>query len=121
MKNKTKTAPKWGTVEWIVAYPYSKMDRKRRLRAEKAVDQVALKALKEGPHTCCLFSKLDKIMDEYEVKLAKSDMKRFERALLTVSSYENAVYDCAFAELLFKAWNLNNDGMVLDGRKGFCK
>lgn len=121
MKNNTKTAPKWGTVEWIIAYPYSKMDRKRRLRAEKAVDQAALKALKEGPHTCCLLSKLDKVMDEYKVTFAKSDMKRFEGALLTVSSYETAVYDCAFAELLSKAWNLETGGLTLDGRKGFCR
>lgn len=31
--NTKKTeAPKWGTKEWIAAYPWSKMDRKRRRR-----------------------------------------------------------------------------------------
>lgn len=121
MKNKTKTAPKWGTVEWIIAYPYSKMDRKRRLRAEKAVDQAALKALKEGPHTCCLSRKMYDTAKAYGVNLTKKDAERLVKALETVSSYENAIYDCAFAELLSKAWNLNTDGLVLDGRKGFCK
>lgn len=26
------TAPKWGTKEWIAAYPWSRMDRKRKRR-----------------------------------------------------------------------------------------
>lgn len=31
------TAPKWGTKEWIAAYPWSKMDRKRKQRVMAAL------------------------------------------------------------------------------------
>ena len=115
------TAPKWGTLEWNMAYPYSRMDRKRRRRAEKAVDQEALKALKEGPHTCCLSRKMYATAKAYGVNLAKKDAERLVKAFETVSGYENAIYDCAFADLLGKAWKIGTAGVKLDGKKGFCK
>ena len=116
-----RTAPKWGTLEWITAYPYSRMDRKRRRRAEKAVDQEALKALEEGPYTCCLSRKMRYTAKAYGVNLAKKDAERLVKALATVSSYENAIYDCAFAALLGKAWKIDTTGVTLDGGKGFCR
>lgn len=105
-KQKTKVAPKWGTKEWIAAYPYSKMDRKRRARAKKAVGPEFMKEFTEGPHTCCLLDKLDKLMNKYGVELAKSDMARFEKALIAVSAYEAAVYDEVFGRKLAQVWGL---------------
>lgn len=115
------TAPKWGTLDWIMAYPHSRMDRKRRRRAEKAVDQEALKALKEGPHACCLSRKMYATAKAYGVGLAKKDTERLVKAFETVAGYEDAIYDCAFADLLGKAWKVDTAGVKLDGRKGFCK
>lgn len=116
-----RTAPKWGTLEWIMAYPHSRMDRKRRRRAEKVVDQEALKALKEGPHTCCLVRKMLATAKAYGVNLAKEDTERFVKALEAVDGYECAIYDRAFADLLGKAWRIDTAGIMLDGRKGFCR
>jgi len=105
-EQKTKTAPKWGTKEWLAAYPYSKMDRKRRARARKAVGPEFMEEFTEGPHTCCLLVKIDKLMTKYGVRLAKSDMARFEKALATVSDYEAAVYDEVFGRKLAQVWGL---------------
>lgn len=123
MKKANHNAPKWGTLEWIMAYPHSRMDRKRRRRAEKAVDQDALRALKEGPHTCCLSQKIFATAKAYGVVLAKKDAERLAKALETVAGYENAIYDCAFTDLMIKAWKVDvgPGKLVLDGRKGFCK
>lgn len=105
-EQKTKTAPKWGTKEWLAAYPYSKMDRKRRARARKAVGPEFMEEFMEGPRTCCLLDKLDKLMTKYGVRLAKSDMARFEKALAAVSDYETAVYDEVFGRKLAQVWGL---------------
>lgn len=101
-----KAAPKWGTAEWIRTYRFSKMDRKRRARAKKAVGPEFMKEFTEGPHTCCLLVKIDKLMTKYGVRLAKSDMAKFEKALVAVSDYEAAVYDEMFGRKLAQVWGL---------------
>lgn len=107
MKNDSKkTAPKWGTKEWLVAYPWSQMDRKRRARVKKAIGEEAWKEIAEGPHTCCLLTKLEKVMDGNSVVLAKKDRQALEKALCTVSKYEMAIYDAAIASKLAAAWKL---------------
>ena len=103
---KEATAPKWGTKEWLVAYPWSQMDRKRRARVRKAIGEEAWKEIAEGPHTCCLLTKLEKVMDGNNVVLAKKDQQAFEKALCTVSRYEAVVYDAAIASKLAAAWKL---------------
>ena len=120
-ETRNRNAAQWGSIQWIMTYPYSRMDRKRRRRAEKAVDQEALKALREGPHTCCLSRKMLATAKAYGVNLAKKDTERLVKALETVGGYENAIYDCAFADLLGKAWRIDTAGITLDGRKGFCR
>lgn len=106
MANEQKAAPKWGTKEWLAAYPYSRMDRKRRARAKKAVGPEFMKEFTEGPRTCCLLVKLDRLMTKYGVGLAKSDRAKFEKALIAVSDYEAVVYDAVFASKLAQVWGL---------------
>ena len=106
MANGQKTTPKWGTKEWLAAYPYSKMDRKRRARAKKAVGSEFMEEFMEGPRTYCLLVKLDKLMTKYGVGLAKADWAKFEKALVAVSDYEVAVYDAVFASKLAQVWGL---------------
>ena len=55
----------------------------------------------------------------YGVVLAKKDAERLAKALETVAGYENAIYDCAVADLLGRAWKIDTAGTTLDGRKGF--
>ena len=101
-----KAAPKWGTAEWIKTYRFSTMDRKRRARVKKAIGEEAWKEIVEGPHTCCLLTKLEKVMDGNNVVLAKKDQQAFEKALCTVAKYETVVYDAAIASKLAAAWKL---------------
>ena len=105
-KEKKSAAPKWGTKEWLVAYPWSQMDSKRRARVRKAIGEEAWREIAEGPHTCCLLAKLEKVMDGNNVVLAKKDQQAFEKALCTVSEYEMVVYDAAIASKLAAAWKL---------------
>ena len=92
---KEATSPKRGTKEWLVAYPWPQMDRKRRARVKKATGEEAWKEIAEGPHTCCLLTKLEKVMDGNDVVLDKNDQQEFEKALRTVSKYETVVYGAA--------------------------
>jgi hypothetical protein len=103
---KEANAPKWGTKEWLAAYPYSTMDRKRRARAKKAVGPEFMEEFTEGPRTCCLLDKLDKLMTKYGVGFAKADRAKFEKALVAVSDYEAVVYDAVFAAKLAQVWGL---------------
>lgn len=101
-----KAAPKWGTAEWIRTYRFSTMDRKRRARVRKAIGEREWEELLDGPHTCCLTMKLDKVIDAFGIKLGKKNMQTLERALVTVSAFEKAIYDEAVAFMLAKAWKV---------------
>lgn len=103
---KVATAPKWGTKEWIDAHPWSQMDSKRRARVRKAIGEDAWKEVTEGPHMCCLLTKLEKVRDGNDVALSKKDLLELERAVCTVLKYESAVYDAAVASKLAAAWKL---------------
>jgi hypothetical protein len=104
---KEANAPKWGTKEWIVAYPWSQMDRKRRSRVMKAIGEEAWKDITEGPHTCCLLMKFEEVMNGNNIVLAKKDQQAFEKALCTVSKYEVAIYDELIGKKLAAAWKLS--------------
>lgn len=107
METKKKSnAPKWGTKEWLGAYPWSQMDRKRRARVRKAIGEDAWKEIAEWPHTCCLLTKLEKVMDGNNVVLAEKDYQAFKKALCTVSKYEVAIYDEVISRKLAAAWKL---------------
>lgn len=97
---------KWGTAEWLVAFPLSRMDRKRRVRAIKAVGAEAYGKLNEGPRACCLASRLSAVMKDGGIGLPAKDKAKLEAALNTVADYETAIYDAAFAGLLAKAWGI---------------
>lgn len=104
--NAAKAAPKWGTAEWIKTYRFSTMDRKRRARVRKAIGEKEWEELVSGPHACCLMTKLDKILDTFGIELGKKNMQALERALVTVSEFEKAIYDEAIASMLARAWKL---------------
>ena len=103
---KEANTPKWGTKEWLVAYPWSQMDRKRHARVRKAIGEDAWREIAEGPHMCDLRTKLEDVMGGNNVVLAKKDQQAFEKALCTVSKYEVAIYDAVIASKLAKAWKL---------------
>lgn len=103
---KTKNAARWGTPNWIATWPWSRMDRKRRRRAERAVGEETVKDLKSGPFTCCLMSRLETVMSKYGVRLPAKVQKKLETALLTASGIERDIYDEAFGRALATAWRI---------------
>lgn len=105
-KERGKNAAAWGSLNWIFTYPYSKMDRKRRKRAERAVGPEVMADLHKGPFTCCLVERMHDVMQKYNVSLDKKSQARLEKAVLTVSYTENCLYDAAFGQALAKAWGL---------------
>ena len=106
-KQEEKGAPaKWGTLDWIKEHKYSSMDRKRRARVRKAIGEEAWQKLIDGPYTCCLATKLDKVIDEFDLELGKKNERELGNALRTVSEFEAAIYDEAIGVLLARAWGL---------------
>lgn len=106
METKKANAPKWGTKEWLVAYPWSQIDRRRRARVRKAIGDDAWREIAEGPHMFRLKAKLETVMDGNNVVFAKKDRQAFEKALHTLSNYETVIYDAAIASKLAVAWKL---------------
>lgn len=105
-KTKGKDAAKWGSANWIATYPWSRMDRKRRARAERAVGEETVKDLKAGPFTCCLMTRLEQVMDKYGVPISKPAQRKLEKLLLDLSAIERAIYDAAFGSALAKKWGV---------------
>ena len=79
---KEAAAPKWGTMEWLAAYPWSQTVVRSQARVGKAIGEDAWKEVAEGPHACGPLAKPDKVVDGNDVALAKKDMLAFRRALL---------------------------------------
>lgn len=105
-KSKNKKAAQWGTPEWILAYPFSKMDRKRRARAIKAVGPEVMEDLRRGPHTCCLCERICEVLNKYSIKLSKAELARLTKTIGAMADLEVGIYDGVFGAALAKAWKL---------------
>lgn len=103
-----KAAPKWGTAEWIRAYRFSKMDRKRRARVKKAISGEDFDDLFASgrPHVCCLAKAVDGVMERYGIKLAKKDAEKVSRAFDAIADFEVGLYDEAVGKALARAWKV---------------
>lgn len=105
----SKNAATWGTIQWIQTFPYSRMDRKRRKRAEKAVEKAfpgLLGMWRQRPHTCCVQDALNIVLEQFRISLCRSHLNQLNKALRTVAQFESAIYDEAFGQALKKAWGL---------------
>lgn len=107
-QSKSPNASQWGSLQWLEAYRYSDMDKRRKARAEAAVGDKFMKSFKKGPDSVQLMEKLDSMMTTHGVKLTEADMKRFAGALAVVRDYEIAIYDAVFASALGKVWHVGD-------------
>lgn len=97
-----KTAPKWGTKEWIAAYPWSRMDRKRKRRVIAALpkergDLLAQDAGKVPFLHACVAGTL------FE---SKKTADRVCRLMNTIDVSAVEVLDAVAATWLMEAWGL---------------
>lgn len=104
---KSKNAAPWGTPNWIATYPYSRMDRKRRKRAERAAGAEAVDDIFGGPSVCESIEEIARLCERYGVTLAKSAESRMRKSLAVLADVEAAVRDAAFGSALAKAWGLS--------------
>ena len=106
-----KTTPKWGTREWIAAYPWSRMDRKRRRRVIAALpkERGDLLAQYAGKvpylHACVANTPFG----------SRKDAERVCRMLNLADSTAAKVMDAVVAAWLTEAWGLRTD--AAKGRK----
>ena len=101
-KKTEQAAPKWGTKEWIAAYPWSKMDRKRRRRVIAALpkergDLLAQDAGKVPFLHACMANTL------FESKKA---IEHVCKLLDTIDASAVKVLDAVVAAWLTEAWGL---------------
>ena len=109
MKRKT-SSPKWGTREWIAAYPWSEMDKNRRRRVKKFLgpnswavrfietgmvgsipDEVRHLKKALGLKHCTLLHSWKEIMD-------------LDKAIVTVDNFYKMVVDCLVECDLTERW-----------------
>lgn len=103
---KSKDAARWGTPNWIATWPWSKMDRKRRKRAERAVGPEFMADFNKGPYTCCVANRIEAMKSKYGIALPAKVQNKLEKALLTVNDIEHQIYDEAFGRALATAWRI---------------
>lgn len=103
---KSKNAAPWGTLNWIATYPYSRMDRKRRKRAERAVGEKTVEDILKGPTFCGAAMELARVCGKYGVAMSKSAERKLTKSLDVMLGLQAAVRDAAFGRALAKAWGL---------------
>ena len=110
-KTKRKTAPKWGTLEWIVAHPYSEMDRKRRKRAVAVVSgcpslKAALAKWRQARTVLDVCEDLNGLMTDVGLRTPEKFQKACDKAFASALGAETVIRDHVFGKMLASAWNL---------------
>lgn len=108
MKNGKNAAP-WGTPNWIATFPYSRMDRKRRKRAERVVGEETVKDIFGGPSVAKLLPEYRRIAERYcgTLLFPKKLVDKVHKALRTLDDFEIVLLDKVFGHALAKAWGLD--------------
>lgn len=129
MKKTAKKAPKWGTEEWITAYPWSKMDKDRRRRVRKAL------GLNGNPEILEVVDRLAKLvkctvgaLSERCYDMSVADVEELKTAVERLNAFANRSVNTLVACELARKWHLTCDGECTDhcksGKctcKGKCK
>lgn len=102
-----KAAPKWGTREWIAAYPWSRMDRKRRRRVIAALPKergdLLAQDVRKVPylHACTAITRFS----------SKKGAERVRKTLDLVDSTAAKIMNAIVAAWLMEAWGLRADAV----------
>lgn len=101
-KKTEQVAPKWGTKEWIAAYPWSQMDRKRRRRV------IAVLPKERGDLLAQDVGKVSYLHDCMANTLfgSKKDIERVCKLLDLADSTAVKVMDAVVAAWLTETWGL---------------
>lgn len=127
-RNKAKS-PKWGTEEWIVAYPWSKMDKDRRRRVRKEL------GFKGNPEILAVENRLAKLvkctmetLSKRNIDMSVADAEELKSAVECLQTFANLAVDTFVSYELARKWHLTCDGECTDhcksGKctcKGKCK
>lgn len=105
---KGKNAAPWGTPDWIATFPYSRMDRKRRKRAERVVGAATVKDIFGGPSVAKLLPEYRRVAEKYcrSAMLPKKLVDEVYKALRTLDDFEITLLDKAFGCALAAKWGL---------------
>ena len=129
MKKTANKAPKWGTEEWITAYPWSKMDKDRRRRVRKVL------GLNGNPEILEVVDRLAKLvkctvgaLSKRRYDMSAADVEELKTAVERLNAFANRSVHTLVAYELCRKWNLTCDGECMDhcksGKctcKGKCK
>lgn len=129
MSSNNAKAPKWGTEEWITAYPWSKMDKDRRRRVRKEL------GLNGNPEILEAVGRLVKLvgctmraLSERRYDMSVADVEELKTAVERLNAFANRSVNTIIACELARKWHLACDGECTDhcksGKctcKGKCK
>lgn len=117
-ENQVAKAPKWGTQEWVTAYPWSKMDKDRRRRVRKALGDIDITAPTGGTAHDYVDSLLEGLKAA-KVVVATSVIKDVYKAADKVDNFMVCVRDVLVAAALYRCWGLpmNKGGKICDSKK----
>ena len=121
MKKTAKKAPKWGTEEWVVAYPWSKMDKDRRRRVRKEL------GINGNPEILEVEGRLAKLvkctmetLSKRNIDMSVADVEELKSAVECLHAFANLAVDAFVSYELGRKWNIGCDGKCKDGGKCSC-
>lgn len=103
-QNQDAKAPKWGTEEWIMAYPWSKMDKNRRFRVRKVLIDEDDSLFETDGGAVEYIDYLCEILAKANVKVPKRFVDKTKIAAVQVDNFMTCMRDELIAQLLRKHW-----------------
>lgn len=103
-QNQDAKAPKWGTEEWIIAHPWSKMDKDRRRRVRKVLKDEDESLFKTDGGAVEYVDYLCEILEKANVKVPKLTVDKTKVAATKVDEFMTRTRDTLIAQALHKHW-----------------
>jgi hypothetical protein len=108
-ENQGAKAPKWGTKEWIIAYPWSKMDKNRRRRVRKVLgldDELGELVIRQYHIVGSMVEDTQAALKDCGIKLCPQDIKRVRQATNILEEFMTSAQDKLIAYGLCEKWGL---------------
>lgn len=108
-ENQSAKAPKWGTKEWIMAYPWSKMDKNRRRRVRKVLgldDELGEMVIRQYNLVGHMVEDTLTTLKDCGIKLCPQDLKHARQATNVLEKFMTSAQDELIAYGLCDKWGL---------------
>jgi hypothetical protein len=114
-------SPKWGTMEWIMAYPWSRMDKNRRRRVRQVLKNEDKSLFEPIGMASEYIDYLCKLLAKANIDIPKRTVKDTMEAATEVDYFILCSRDELIAQALYRRWCADKPCAGCSDKKKSCK